>query len=526
MVVPGEIASLATIAKRLDHHDTAKHDIELVSDEIMTIQRILLQTLCDDGKFDIMSISIICKILNMVFGRCSWGSLTNFFRELEKPPQVIIIVNTIENVLLQDMKAELVRGVISDLLITLSRISAIKSFSFIDQKLSGLIIRILHSELSVDCKCRATTILANLTMQNLGNLTLDNIVSNLDTVSSVIKNTKCNESESMKLLHQECWRFILHLSTHAQSRRFTAGRQDVQRLLLNALLDEGCVDNRLFATAILKKMSCDSEIGGVLIQIENGSIIEILKNKAWFDTDLRTRNASLSTLCTLVESKSSDLAKRQEFVNFFSILAMSNEKIILSEVRIIVQRAFCRLARESSALSKDFSTVVTSLFAIARNNSDARATLLEFASRESHRRALVEQDQVLTHISFLIEDPKLESGQFGSQLLRFLAEHSQSAVFISQHERLFGVLLKMIQFEDYRNRSVPLSCVNTILFITSSLPKDKGEHSESLLKWVSIVPFLINLGRNISSENKSKDEIKKSIIHLTEFALQYDSKFV
>lgn len=356
----------------------------------------------------------------------------NFFKELEKPPQITIIVHAIENILLQDLKSEPVQGAISDLLIVLSRISAIKSFSFTDQKLSGLMIRILHSsELSIDCKCRATTILANLTMQNLGNLTLDNIVSALDTISSIFKNTKCTESESTKLLHQECWRYILHLSTHSQSRRFTAGRQDVQRLLLNALLDETCVDNRLFAIELLKKMSCDPEVACVLIQIENGNIVDTLKNMAWFDTDVRARNASLSTLCQLVESRSSDLAKRPEFVNFLALLATTASSCNYSPgIHVEMKRAFCRLARESSLQAKDFSTVVTSLFAISRDVTDARATLLEFASRKSSRRALVEEEQVLTHISTLVQDPDVEVAKFGSQLLRLLLEDTTVASLI------------------------------------------------------------------------------------------------
>ena len=360
----------------------------------------------------------------------------NFFKDMEKPDQVTIIVLAIEKVLLQDLKSNLIQEIISDLLIALSRISAVKSFAFTDQKLLGLILRILRSsELSMGSKCRATTILANLTMQSLGNLTLDNIVSALDTVSSILTNTKCTESESMKLLHQECWRFIFHLSTHSQSRRFTAGRQDVQRLLLNSLLDETCVDNRLFATELLKKMGCDPEVAGVLIQIENGIILDTLKNKAWFDTDVRVRNVSLSTLCQLVESRSSDLAQRPEFVNFFSMLANSMNEKILPQVRFEVRRAFCRLARESSPLVKDFSTIVTSLFAsaISRDATDVKATLLELASKESHRRALVEQEQVLTHISALMEDRDVEVAKLGSQMLRLLLEDTAVASVICGH---------------------------------------------------------------------------------------------
>jgi hypothetical protein len=174
---------------------------------------------------------------------------------------------------------------------------------------------------------------------------------------------------------------------------------------------------------------------------------------------------------------------------------------------------------------KDFSTVVTSLFAISRDVTDARATLLEFASKKSHRRALVEQEQVLTHISALIQDQNPEAAQFGSELLRLLSEDSNSAIHISQNHRLFGVLIKTIQTENHPNRSLQLSLKDTILSITSSLPMDKGNYSESHLKWVSIIPSLIQYVGNISGETISKDDLKKSIIHLTESAL-LESKFV
>ena len=315
----------------LDHYDTARHDAELASEEIVMLQHVLLQEMSEVKKFDMIQVSIICKSLNMVFGRCSWGALMNYFRELEKPPQITILVLSLEKMLMQDLKSELIRGAITDLLVLLSRISAVKCFSFTDQKLSGLMNRVLHSELSVECKCRAATILANLTMKSLGNLTMDNIVSTLDAVSMTIRSTKCTESASMKLLHQECWRFVLHLSTHEQSRRFTAGRHDIQRLLLNALLDETCVDNRLFATALLKKMSCDTAVAGIIIQIEEGSVVDTLKNKAWFDTDIRVRNASLSSLCQLVESRPFDLAKRPEFISFFSMAVMTVRNSLMTK---------------------------------------------------------------------------------------------------------------------------------------------------------------------------------------------------
>ena len=178
-------------------------------------------------------------------------------------------------------------------------------------------------------------------------------------------------------------------------------------------------------------MSCDPEIACVLIQIERGSIVDTLKNKVWFDTDVRARNASLSTLCQLVESRSSDLAKRPEFVNFFALLATTTSNCNYSpEIHFEVKCAFCCLARESSPLVKDFSTVVTSLFAISRDVTDARATLLEFASKKSHRRALAEQEQVLTHISALIQDPDVEVARLGSQLLRLLLEDTTVASLI------------------------------------------------------------------------------------------------
>ena len=71
-------------------------------------------------------------------------------------------------------------------------------------------------------------------------------------------------------------------------------------------------------------MSCDPEIACVPIQIELGSIVDTLKNKVWFDTDVRAqKNAlvSFTLVCQLVESRSSDLAKCPEFVDFFALLA-------------------------------------------------------------------------------------------------------------------------------------------------------------------------------------------------------------
>ena len=353
----------------------------------------MLQTLCDNEEIDIMPISIISNNLSILFGRCSWRALIIFVNESEKLGRVNTMVTAIEKVyFLQDMKSKVVQGTIMDLTIVLSRISAIKSLSFTDQKLLEVMVHILRSELSLECKCRATTILANLTMQNLGNLTMDNIVTALDAISDAMKETnKCTtDSELTKLLHQECWRLIFHLTTHPQSRQFIVQRQIVQRFLLTALLnEEACVHhNGLFAAEVLKTMSYDPATVDILIR--NGRIIEILKKKARFEKDLRTRNVCLSALCQIVESKPAEFVQHPEILKFFSIAAINNN--IMSHVSFEVKRSFCRIARESWPLLKGYSTMVNSLFAISRDFADARTILLEFASKESHRRAMVEED--------------------------------------------------------------------------------------------------------------------------------------
>ena len=454
----------------------------------------MLQTLCDNEEIDIMPISIISNNLSILFGRCSWRALIIFVNESEKLGRVNTMVTAIEKVyFLQDMKSKVVQGTIMDLTIVLSRISAIKSLSFTDQKLLEVMVHILRSELSLECKCRATTILANLTMQNLGNLTMDNIVTALDAISDAMKETnKCTtDSELTKLLHQECWRLIFHLTTHPQSRQFIVQRQIVQRFLLTALLnEEACVHhNGLFAAEVLKTMSYDPATVDILIR--NGRIIEILKKKARFEKDLRTRNVCLSALCQIVESKPAEFVQHPEILKFFSIAAINNN--IMSHVSFEVKRSFCRIARESWPLLKGYSTMVNSLFAISRDFADARTILLEFASKESHRRAMVEEDEVLTQIYNLLQNPNLDSGRFGSHLLRLLSEDSSSEIHFCKHERLFGVLMRTIQTYNHPNRPMQLSCIDAVLSILESNPqkeKKNGRHSETMLKWVSIIPSL------------------------------------